>query len=196
MIAGYILVVSILTLLTTFSTAYFVLKPFSAKMFTALTLAIASAAVMTPALCEKPTDPELTRNLRSSITRVEFVNQLSDSDMVYDFSKVIPDPYNPGSVLNANAATFPLMIGTGMTIAQLNLGPCAMLAPHLHPRGHNVVVAVSGSTRTYMRPENGAKDVWTTLTPGKMTMFWGGSIHWMTNEGTILSFLGFMPRSD
>jgi len=57
--------------------------------------------------------------------------------------------YSPGSVINANAATFPATVGNGMTLAMLNLGPCAMLPPHYHPRATNLVslhLAVSGAS--------------------------------------------------
>lgn len=153
-------------------------------MLTTLILAGISAAVMTPALCEVPTNPDLNRQLRNTLTRVEFVNSLTeDKDVVYDFSKAVPDPLHPGSVLNANAATFPMVQDSGMAVAQINLGPCAMLSPHIHPRANNMVVAVSGQTKTFMRTENGAHDIITTLTPGKATMFFAGSVHDMYNEG-------------
>ena len=62
-------------------------------------------------------------------------------------------------------------------MAMLNLGPCAMLPPHMHPRATNLVVAVEGTTNTYMVEENGARLVKQTLTPGKMTIFPQGSLH-------------------
>lgn len=65
----------------------------------------------------------------------------------------------------------------------LNLGPCAMLPPHIHPRATNFVVAVSGTTRTYMIAENGARTVEETLSPGQMTIFPQASIHTMMNMG-------------
>jgi oxalate decarboxylase/phosphoglucose isomerase-like protein (cupin superfamily) len=65
----------------------------------------------------------------------------------------------------------------------LNLGPCSMLPPHLHPRGANYVVAISGTTQTYMINENGARTVQTTLRSGQMTIFPTGSIHTMMNIG-------------
>jgi oxalate decarboxylase/phosphoglucose isomerase-like protein (cupin superfamily) len=70
-----------------------------------------------------------------------------------------------------------------MTMAMLNLGPCSMLPPHLHPRATNFVVAVSGQTRTFMINENGARTVTEVLTPGKMTIFPTGSVHAMMNIG-------------
>lgn len=65
----------------------------------------------------------------------------------------------------------------------LNLGPCSMLPPHIHPRAANFVVAISGTTQTYMIAENGARTVTETLTAGQMTIFPTGSVHTMMNIG-------------
>jgi oxalate decarboxylase/phosphoglucose isomerase-like protein (cupin superfamily) len=65
----------------------------------------------------------------------------------------------------------------------LNLGPCSMLPPHLHPRATNYVVAVHGNTTTYMYEENGARLVTQVLTPGHATVFPQGSMHMMMNTG-------------
>jgi len=75
------------------------------------------------------------------------------------------------------------VVGHGMTLAILNLGPCSMLPPHYHPRAANFVVAMSGTTDTFMVEENGARTVKTTLTPGKMTIFPQASLHMMQNTG-------------
>jgi len=88
-------------------------------------------------------------------------------------------------LVNANSATFPAVVGNGMTMAMLNLGPCAMLPPHFHPRATNFVVAIEGETKTYMIEENGARIVSETLTPGKMTIFPAASLHTMQNTGEI-----------
>lgn len=65
----------------------------------------------------------------------------------------------------------------------LNLGPCSMLPPHIHPRATNFVVAIHGTTRTFMIAENGARTVQETLTPGQMTIFPQASVHTMMNVG-------------
>ena len=61
-----------------------------------------------------------------------------------------------------------------------------MLPPHMHPRATNLVVAVEGTTNTYMVEENGARLVKQTLTPGKMTIFPQGSLHTMQNTGMLI----------
>lgn len=67
--------------------------------------------------------------------------------------------------------------------AILNLGPCSMLPPHIHPRATNFVVAMSGTTQTIMIAENGAQTITEILTPGQMTIFPQASIHTMMNMG-------------
>lgn len=58
-----------------------------------------------------------------------------------------------------------------------------MLPPHIHPRATNYVVAISGTTMTYMIAENGARTVTETLRSGQMTIFPQASVHTMMNIG-------------
>ncbi|KAF2195207.1 spherulin-1A [Zopfia rhizophila CBS 207.26] len=122
---------------------------------------------------DKTVNPELNAKLKLVATNLDRHNVLA-KDGGWEF---------PGSVVNANAATFPALTGVGMMLAMLNLGPCAMFPPHLHPRATNLVVAVSGDTTSYMVGENGAKVITTKLTPGVMTIFPQGSLHMMANNG-------------
>lgn len=136
---------------------------------------------------DKTANQHLVSQLRLAATQLDRLKLLSnDSDWLRDFTL---DPKwrlaNPGSVVNANAATFPAVTGYGMTVAILNLGPCSMLPAHLHPRASNFVVSMSGTTHTYMQIENGARVVETLLTPGKMTIFPAGSVHAMENTGCV-----------
>jgi len=123
--------------------------------------------------------------LKTAATRLD---QLAinnpETDWIFDFRAQPNYTYSPGSVVNADAATFPGLTTWGMTLAMIQLGPCAMLPPHFHPRATNLVVAVEGTTKTYMIEENGAPMVNQTLTPGKMTIFPTGSVHTLQNLGT------------
>ncbi|EMF12727.1 RmlC-like cupin, partial [Sphaerulina musiva SO2202] len=107
----------------------------------------------------------------------------SNADWTFDFN-LQKSTYNwaPGGVTNMNAATFPAAHGNGLTLATVNLGPCAMLPPHYHPRAANWVVAVLGNTTTWMQEENGAHTIVTSLTPGQATIFPAGSMHMMANN--------------
>jgi mannose-6-phosphate isomerase-like protein (cupin superfamily) len=136
---------------------------------------------------DKTVNPALDAKLKTDATQLDRLSDLpKDSDWLFDFRAQPGYTYSPGSVVNANAATFPATVGNGMTMALLNLGPCAMLPPHYHPRASNYVVAIEGTTNTYMIEENGARLVKETLTPGKMTIFPAASLHTMQNTGTVL----------
>jgi len=129
-------------------------------------------------------NPALDQQLENAPTALDRLALLpNDAQWIFDFTEQPTYSFSPGSVVNANAATFPASVGQGLTIAMLNLGPCSILPPHFHPRGANFVVAVAGNTTTYMIQENGARTVTSVLTPGKMTIFPSGSIHSMQNTG-------------
>lgn len=139
-------------------------------------------------------NPELVAKLRMAATARDRANLLpSHEDWVFDFRKQKDYTYSPGSVVNANVASFPAAVGNGLTIAMLSLGPCAMLSPHMHPRAANWVTAVEGTTKTWMIQENGVKPIEAVLTPGQMTIFPVGSLHTMQNMGcgnaTLISTL-------
>ncbi|OAP58912.1 hypothetical protein AYL99_06209 [Fonsecaea erecta] len=146
---------------------------------------LACAAVASVALAvDTDVNPSLVAQLRVANTNLDRMNLLpNDSDWLFDFTKQAQYTFSPGGVINANAATFPATVGHGMTMAMLNLGPCSMLPPHIHPRAANFVVAISGTTQTYMVAENGARTVTETLQPGQMTIFPQASIHTMMNIG-------------
>lgn len=135
-------------------------------------------------------NPELVAKLRMAATNADRAALLpNNEDWIFDFTKQSHYTYSPGSVVNANVASFPATVGHGLTIAMLNLGPCAMLSPHLHPRASNHVVAVEGETKTWMIQENGVGPIETILTPGMMTIFPAGSLHTMQNLGRYIFFL-------
>ncbi|KAH0835240.1 hypothetical protein AYO21_09456 [Fonsecaea monophora] len=143
-------------------------------------LAVASVALAV----DNDKNPDLVAKLRVADTHLDRMNLLpNDSDWFFDFTKQDKYTFSPGGVVNANAATFPATVGHGMTMALLNLGPCSMLPPHIHPRATNFVVAIAGTTQTYMVAENGARTVTETLQPGQMTIFPQASIHTMMNIG-------------
>lgn len=143
---------------------------------------------------DKTVDPELSGKLKLATTNLDRINLLpNDKDWVFSFDEQEKYTFEPGSVVNANAATFPALTGLGMTLATLNLGPCAMLPPHAHQRATNLVVAISGNTTTWMVNENGARTVQAVLTPMKMTIFPKGSLHSMQNNGMSSPVLHRIP---
>lgn len=184
-----LLLAAVLTTIATFNVSYICIRRRRPIMLVSACVGLAALitlfATIQPALAvDKTSDPELVAKLKSAATMLDRLDMLSDDQLVYNFSSNPKYSWAPGSVCNANAATWPILSTAGVTVSQLNLGPCAMLAPHFH-RANNLVVAVSGSTRTYMYQENGARLVEQTLTPGMMTIFPPASVHSMYNMGML-----------
>jgi hypothetical protein len=135
---------------------------------------------------DKTSQPAVNSALKLAATNLDRHNLLESPDNSawrFNFNAQPNYTFTPGSVVNANAATFPALTGTGMTVAMLNLGPCAMLPPHAHPRATNLVVAVTGNTTSWMVGENGVKTIQIHLVPGILTIFPRGSLHAMQNNG-------------
>ena len=132
---------------------------------------------------DKVADPALNAQLITAANEDTRENILQQSDYLFDMGTNCDDPaWTPGRVCNADKATWPLLTTHRVTVAQLNLSPCAMLPAHLH-RDDNVVVAIQGKTHTYMFPEDGGKLIQHYLQPGQMTLFPAMSLHTMINEG-------------
>ncbi|KAF2155941.1 RmlC-like cupin [Myriangium duriaei CBS 260.36] len=150
----------------------------------ALAAAFLALAVPSVHAVDKTRFPQLVAQLKAAATNLDRMALLStNADWFFDFNIQPYSTFSPGGVVNANAATFPATVGAGMTMAMLNLGPCSMLPPHLHPRATNFVVAVHGTTQTYMINENGAPTISQVLQPGQMTIFPQGAVHSMYNMG-------------
>jgi hypothetical protein len=149
-----------------------------------LAIATSTLAVDTDA------DPSLNDQLLLAPTmrdRWNILTSAAGNQWKYDFATNPQYPYrnNPGSVCNANQATWPALTGMGATVAQLNLGPCSMLPPHEH-RDPNVVVGIQGTTHTMMVQENGVGLIEQDISPGQATIFPRGSLHTMFNSGSFL----------
>ncbi|GAB7360929.1 hypothetical protein MBLNU230_g0913t1 [Neophaeotheca triangularis] len=154
-------------------------------MFRNLALATGLLALTNSVVAvDQAVDAGLNTKLAGATSQLERMAMLdSDEDWIFDFTKQEYYSFAPGGVVNMNAATFPAAVSNGLTLAMLNLGPCAMLPPHYHPRASNYVVAVEGNTTTYMYEENGAELVTTNLQTGQATIFPQGSMHMMANTG-------------
>lgn len=181
--------IAVFTSILTFNVSYLYLRRYRPMMFVPLAIGLTPllgllVGIMPKVVLavDKTSDPDLVAKLKSAATMLDRLNMLTDEQLVYNFTSNPKYSWHPGSVCNANAATWPVLSTVGVTVAQLNLGPCAMLAPHFH-RADNLVVAINGTTNTYMYQENGARIVEQTLTPGMMTIFPRASVHTMYNTG-------------
>ncbi|KAF2845432.1 RmlC-like cupin [Plenodomus tracheiphilus IPT5] len=142
-------------------------------------------------------DPDLNARLKSAATNFDRQALLTeDSDWWYDFDSHPNFNSAVGSVITADAATFPAVTGLGISIALLKLAPCGMLPPHLHPRATNLVTAITGNTTSWMIGENGVRTHRVHLTPMRMTIFPQGSLHVMQNNDCEPALLVSALNSD
>jgi hypothetical protein len=89
--------------------------------------------------------------LKIAVVNMDKFQLLKDAgeQWAFDFTTIDNYTFSPGSVNKADAYTAPLMIGTGMTMQLISLGPCSILPPHEHPRADNVAIATHGTTQTW-----------------------------------------------
>ncbi|KAJ7131943.1 RmlC-like cupin domain-containing protein [Mycena filopes] len=154
--------------------------------FTSTALLLTSTLVGS-ALAAPAAPSDIVGDLRDAPTAVDRVALLpNDSQFVFNFF----DPALKattgagGKVITANAGNFPAVVGNGAAMAIGILEPCGLNTPHTHPRATEIQFNVNGTTiRTGMITENNARFVMTDLSPGGMTIFPQGSVHFQMNEG-------------
>ncbi|KAF1940711.1 RmlC-like cupin [Clathrospora elynae] len=156
---------------------------FSQKTLFLLTLPSLLSATDTTASKSRTVNASLNAALKAAATNFDRNALLSqDTDWYYDFDLHPNFPSTTGAVITADAATFPVLTGAGISIALLKLAPCGMLPPHLHPRATNLVTAITGNTTSWMIGENGVRTRKVDLVPYRLTVFPQGSLHVMQNN--------------
>ena len=89
-----------------------------------------------------------------------------------------------GGVVLADDTLFPGVIGTGSAMLMGFLGPCGMVAPHIHPRATEILVNVAGPPlMTGVIPEGGAPSIVGYAGPGNVTLLPQGSVHYVASTG-------------
>jgi oxalate decarboxylase/phosphoglucose isomerase-like protein (cupin superfamily) len=134
----------------------------------------------------KAVNPNLNAMLKMAASNSDRNALLAkNEDWQYDFFDHPNYNSSVGSVITADAATFPALTGMGISYALLKLGPCSMLPPHFHQRADNIVIAITGNTTSWMIGENGVRTVQIDIIPFRMTIFPRGSLHVMQNNGEL-----------
>ncbi|KAF2631765.1 RmlC-like cupin [Macroventuria anomochaeta] len=152
-------------------------------MYTPIALLTSLLALIPSISAAKALNPNLNAMLKMAATNYDRHALLAkDSDWYYDFFNHHDYHDKIGSVITADAATFPALTGLGISYALLKLGPCSMLPPHFHQRAHNAVIGITGNTTSWMINENGVRTVKVDIIPFRMTIFPQGSLHVMQNN--------------
>lgn len=112
--------------------------------------------------------------------------------VVFDFGARAAVAGTGGRNVQADGATFPILVNENLAVATFFLNPCGLNSPHTHPRGSEFVTVVQGSVQTGFMLENGflassaqgrqTTRVSATLGPFQGTVFPIGSIHYQFND--------------
>jgi hypothetical protein len=149
----------------------------------ALALLASASALAAPLGHENTKRDDLTAALKAADTAVER-NQIlaskGNASFMFDFANpppaaVISTP--PGKLISANPATAPFLVGIDFSLAVVEVGPCGLILPHLHPRNEEFILVTEGEFVTQFIAETGAALVTNDLKTWGSTLFPRGSIH-------------------
>jgi len=137
--------------------------------------------------------PSSKRDLTAEITALHQANTADDryailgqDGLAFSFldSPSFGGGGKDGGVVLADDTIFPGVIGTGTSMLMGFLGPCGMVAPHLHPRATEILVNVAGPPlMTGVIAEGGAPSIVGYAGPGNVTVLPQGSIHYVASTG-------------
>ena len=126
---------------------------------------------------------------------------LKDEEFIFKFN----DPLRKegvasgdgGSIVRADHATFPALVGQGGALAIGFLGPCGFNTPHVHPRAAELNLVIEGHLFANVIYENGARFLNHTMSKYEMTVFPMGAVHTEFNPDCTPSvFVAAFPHED
>lgn len=128
-------------------------------------------------------DYELISRLKTAPSTLDRLAMLKDSDFVFDFTTSLTgvSAGNGGKTVSATASNFPALIGHDIAMTVGFLGACSMNLPHTHPRATEINFIAKGSFYAGFFMENNARFIENRLTPGMVTVFPRGAIHFEIN---------------
>ncbi|RDL38763.1 putative spherulin-1b protein [Venustampulla echinocandica] len=179
-------------------------------MYTSLSTIVASALIIASSSFAAPTPSSTASTSSSGLTlfqqlvlapnAVERTKLLpNDNDFLFDFKKATVGiaKGEGGSIVRADHATFPALVGSGGTVAVAFLGPCGFNTPHVHPRAAELNLVVQGHLVSQSVHENGARVINHELSQWQMTVFPQGAVHAEFNpDCTDSIFVASFPDED
>ena len=87
-----------------------------------------------------------------------------------------------GRTVAASTGNFPALVGTNSAMTIGYLGPCALNAPHTHPRATEINFSVNQTFKGGFISENGARFVSLEFRPNQAVIFPQGVIHFEFND--------------
>jgi hypothetical protein len=113
----------------------------------------------------------------TDVERISLLAAAGNESFVFNFAPQGINPSGGGSVVLANAASFPALIGRKSAAALFILNPCGLVVPHTHPRANEFILVTQGTVFTQFLTESGSILVTNNLTTFSGTVFPQGSFH-------------------
>ncbi|KAJ3021106.1 hypothetical protein HKX48_009201 [Thoreauomyces humboldtii] len=116
-------------------------------------------------------------------TAVQKLAPFSAADFTIDlFNPKFEEKGEGGTLSRMNVATLPSLDGQRIAMTLINLEPCGINPPHIHPRASEALYVINGADILVgVLAENNAKLILNTLDKGKATFVPQGAIHFEQN---------------
>jgi oxalate decarboxylase/phosphoglucose isomerase-like protein (cupin superfamily) len=118
-----------------------------------------------------------------SKTRAELRSVFNEADFIFNLAQSEPaQQSNGGSVRVANLINLPALSCEGVSHVLLNIDPCGLNAPHIHPRAAEIVYVIDGDDfEIGFVEENGGRAITNRISTGFTTFIPRGLIHYGLN---------------
>jgi len=109
--------------------------------------------------------------------------QFDKSDFVFDLLGSVPGAMtSAGTIQTLDVGNLPSLAGQGLSYALINIEPCGINLPHVHPRATELLYVISGKDlRVAFVEENGGRVIVNDIGMGEATFFPEGLIHYQQN---------------
>jgi oxalate decarboxylase/phosphoglucose isomerase-like protein (cupin superfamily) len=116
-------------------------------------------------------------------TAIAARQEFEAKDFVFDLLGSVPVAITAGGTAQVlTVAQLPSLTGTGLSYTLVNLEPCAINPPHIHPRATELIYVISGNKlRAAFAEENGGRVIVNDIGMGETTFFPEGLIHYQQN---------------
>jgi len=138
------------------------------------------------------------REMGTGLSDLEKRQKYRDEDFVFKFygSDVVSTGLG-GELREVNVENFAPLEGLGVSSIKLDLAPCSMGTPHLHPRANELLHVLKGKFLVGFLEENNGRYIENNITVGYVTVFPQGLVHFEINlECTPATFLSAFSSED
>ena len=147
--------------------------------------------------------PQRTAAPATVMTAAAMRHQYKAQDFMYDLMAATPDRGVAGEVRPLGMGQMPTLAGLGVSFTHFTVEPCGINAPHVHPRGTELLFVVKAEfLRTAFVEENGATVdgsavVRNDIKTGQVVVFPQGLIHYQQNLGcTTAEYISALSSED